>query len=62
MLRERQSLTTGNPSSVLDSPMPYAQSRRAAVPLHPQGNGVSRRLPIKKAQASVLELLQILIS
>ncbi len=27
-------------------PMPNAQSRRAAVPLHPQGYGVSRRLPI----------------
>ncbi len=28
-------------------PMPYALSRRAAIPLHPQGDGVSRRLPIK---------------
>ncbi|EKF06102.1 hypothetical protein FDUTEX481_00038 [Tolypothrix sp. PCC 7601] len=27
-------------------PMPNAPSRRAAIPLHPQGDGVSRRLPM----------------
>jgi hypothetical protein len=29
-------------------PMPNVPSRRAAVPFHPQGDGVSRRLPMKK--------------
>ncbi len=29
-----------------DSPMPYAQSRRATVPLQTPGDGVSRRLPM----------------